>query len=92
MTRLDEYLHVDNGHIVCRKCGHVLCQKDENYKLHAAELEREFGEVGLLRRPQSDLCDRRVVFRQFFCPGCYTNIENETILDDVPPIHDKQLA
>ena len=48
--------------------------------------------MGLLRRPQSDLCDRRVVFRQYFCPGCYTNIENETILADVPPIHDKQLS
>ncbi|MCA1682689.1 MAG: acetone carboxylase subunit gamma [Actinobacteria bacterium] len=90
--RLDEYLVIEDEKIGCRKCGHVFCGKTENYKLHAAEIEREFEDVGLLRRPQSDLMDRRVVFRQYFCPGCFTNIENDTILDDVPPIHDKQLA
>jgi acetone carboxylase gamma subunit len=90
--RLDEYLVVENGSIACRKCGHVFCGKDENYKQHAAEIEREFQDIGLLRRPQSDLMDRRIVFRQYFCPGCYTNIENDTILDDAAPIHDKQLA
>jgi acetone carboxylase gamma subunit len=38
--RLDEYLVVENGEIACRKCGHVFCGKDENYKLYAAEIER----------------------------------------------------
>jgi acetone carboxylase gamma subunit len=90
--RLDEYLIIDNGNIACRKCGHVFCAKDQNYKLHAAEIEREFADVGLLRRPQAELMDRRVVFRQYFCPGCFTNIENDTILNDASPIHDKQLA
>jgi acetone carboxylase gamma subunit len=89
--RLDEYLRVEDDQIVCRKCGHVFCGKDENYKLHAAGIERDFQEVGLLRRPQSELCDRRVVFRQYFCPRCFTNIENDTILEDAEPIHDKQL-
>ena len=89
--RLDEYLAVDDGQVVCRKCGYALCGKDENYKEHAAGLVRDFCEMGLLRRPQSDLIDRKVVFRQFFCPGCFTNIENETVLEGVAPIHDKQL-
>jgi acetone carboxylase gamma subunit len=90
--RIDEYLVVQDGLVACRRCGHVYCGKDENYKLFAAEIERDFVGVGLLRRPQSELMDRRVVFRQYFCPGCYTNIENDTILEDAPPIHDKQLA
>jgi N-methylhydantoinase B len=90
--RLDEYLVVEDEQIACRKCGHVFCDKSENYKLHAAEIEREFEDVGLLRRAQSDLMDARVVFRQYFCPGCYTNIENDTILADAPPVHDKRLA
>jgi len=90
--RLDEYLNIESDKIVCRKCGHVFCGKHDNYKLHAAEIEREFTDVGLLRRPQSELMDRRIVFRQYFCPGCFTNIENDTILDDAQPLHDKQLA
>ena len=89
--RLDEYLIVDNDEIVCRKCGHVFCGKNENYKLHAAEIERDFRSIGLLRRPQSDLMDASVVFRQYFCPGCFTNIENDTIVAGATPIHDKQL-
>jgi acetone carboxylase gamma subunit len=89
--RLDEYLVVEDDAIACRKCGHVFCGKDENYKLHAAEIERNFRDIGLLRRPQDELMDARVVFRQYFCPGCYTNIENDTILIEAEPIHDKQL-
>ena len=90
--RLDEYLVIEDDQIVCRKCGHVLCRKSENYKEHANELVRDFRDVGLVKRPQTELIDRKVVFRQYFCPGCFTNIENETVLADRPPIHDKQLA
>jgi acetone carboxylase gamma subunit len=92
MIRLDEYLCVDDDQIVCRKCGHVFCHKSENYKEHAREMVRDFRDIDLLKRSQSELIDRKVVFRQYFCPGCLTNIENETILEDAVPIHDKQLA
>jgi acetone carboxylase, gamma subunit len=88
--RLDEYLRVEDDQIVCSRCGHVFCHKSENYKQHASELVRDFRDTALLKRPQSELIDRKVVFRQYFCPGCFTNIENETILADEPPIHDKQ--
>lgn len=91
MMRLDEYLQVQDDKIICRKCGHVFSSKQENYKEHAAQFVHDFRETGLLDRPQSELIDRRVVFRQYFCPGCFTNIENETILEGAPPIHDKQL-
>ena len=90
--RLDEYLRIEDGQIVCRKCGHVFCSRDENYKLHARQMVQDFAQVGLVKRPQSDFMDRQVVFRQYFCPGCFTNIENETILADADPIHDKQLT
>jgi N-methylhydantoinase B len=92
MTRIDEYLRLEDDHVVCRKCGYVLCGKDDNYKLYAAEIERGFGELGLLNRPQDDLIDDRVVFRQYLCPGCFTNIENDTILEQREPLHDKHLA
>jgi acetone carboxylase gamma subunit len=90
--RFDEYLQLEDENIVCRKCGHVYCSKEENYKLYAREMVRNFSDVGLVNRPQHELMDRRVIFRQFFCPGCFTNIENETILADEGPIHDKQLT
>jgi acetone carboxylase gamma subunit len=92
MTRIDEYLRLDGERIVCGKCGHVFCDKHDNYKLYAAEVVRGFNEIGLLERQQSDLIDAKVVFRQYLCPGCYTNIENDTILEDVEPLHDKRLA
>lgn len=90
--RLDEYLLVEKGQIVCRKCGHAFCARGGNYKLSAMEWVRDFLEVGLIKRPQEEYIDKRVLFRQWFCPGCFTNIENETALEDSAPIHDKQLS
>lgn len=92
MTRIDEYLRLDGENIVCGKCGHVLCGKHDNYKLYAAEVVRDFNEIGLLERQQSDLIDAKVILRQYLCPGGYTNIENDTILEHIEPLHDKHLA
>ena len=36
--------------------------------------------------------DDEVVFRQFFCPGCATLLENEVILASSPVVWDKHVA
>ncbi|MFC6768283.1 acetone carboxylase subunit gamma [Natrinema soli] len=30
-------------------------------------------------------------FRKYYCPGCGTLLENEVILADLEPIHDREL-
>ena len=90
--RLDEHLLVNaTGEVLCAVCGHVFGPQEENYKLQAVEQVRDFRDVGLLRRDQRELTDAAVVFRQYFCPSCGTNLENEVILSEAPPLLDKRL-
>jgi N-methylhydantoinase B len=90
--RLDEHLLLDaRGNVICSRCGHTFGHQSENYKLSAVEKTQDFREVGLLKRDLHELIDREVAFRRYFCPSCGTNLENEVILSDAAPIHDKRL-
>ncbi len=94
MRQLDIHLAVDDdrGVIVCRGCGEEICDADENYKLHALCDRKPLQEAGPLVNDPSDYVDDEVEFRQFYCPGCGTLLENELIRADIEPVHDKQLS
>ena len=87
---LDEYLELVDGNIQCKRCGFTFGSENINYKLRARFRELDLYQAGLIAQPQDRLVDRRVVFRQFFCPQCGVNIENETVLADAEPIWDKR--
>lgn len=90
--RLDEHLLVREGDaILCAVCGHSLGPQADGYKTRAVERVRDFREMRLLRRDPAEVIDRPVVFRQFFCPGCGTGLENDVILAAAPALHDKEL-
>jgi N-methylhydantoinase B len=90
---LDEYLSVtEQGEIVCSKCEHVYCNTDKSYKDYAVVKESEFKDLGLASVNQSYYIDRKVIFRQFFCPGCATNIENDVVYADEKSLNDKKIA
>ena len=91
MTRLDIHLAVEDGRVVCNKCGEEICTADENYKLYVLCDRKPLTEAGPLVNDPAEYVDDEMEFRQFYCPGCATLLENEIIEADLEPIHDKQL-
>ena len=93
MRQLDVHMAVDDdrGVIVCRNCDETICGADENYKLHALCDRKPLTEAGPLVNDPSEYVDEEVEFRQFYCPGCGTLLENEVVLAELEPVHDKEL-
>jgi N-methylhydantoinase B len=93
MRQLDVHMAVDDdrGAIVCRNCEETICDADENYKLHALCDRKPLTEAGPLVNDPSEYVDEEVEFRQFYCPGCGTLLENEVVLAELEPVHDKEL-
>jgi acetone carboxylase gamma subunit len=77
--------------IVCSDCGERLCKASENYKLHALSRTMEMQEAGPLLNDPTEYVDDEMEFRQYYCPGCATLLENEVILAELDPIHDREL-
>lgn len=77
--------------VACRECGEELCSAGENYKEHALAKTMEMEDAGPLLNDPSEYVDDEMEFRQFYCPGCATLLENEVILADLDPIHDSEL-
>jgi N-methylhydantoinase B len=92
VRQVDHHLAIDNGMIVCRKCGHGLGAADRNFKEGAVRKDRPIQAANPLIVDPSTFIDDEVVFRQFFCGGCATLLETEVILASSPPVWDKQLA
>jgi acetone carboxylase gamma subunit len=88
--RLSEYLVISDSDgkkvISCRKCQYVFGATTENYKNHALVNESSPAKTGTLF-PESE----RFIFREFYCPGCGTMLDNEVCLKDSPFILEAQL-
>jgi N-methylhydantoinase B len=91
MKQMDLHLAIDDGRVVCRECGEDICAADENYKLHSLCERKELTEAGPLLNDPSQYVDDEMEFRQFYCPGCATLLENEVIKAENEPVHDKQI-
>ncbi len=93
MRQLDHHLSIDvDGAIVCRKCSTALGFADGNFKEHAVCKVRPIEAANPLIVNPKIFVDDVVVFRQYFCPGCATLLENEVILATSEPVWDKQLG
>ena len=92
MRQIDHHLAIDdNERIVCRRCGHDLGAADQNFKDGAVVKVRPIQDANPLIVDPALFIDDEVVFRQYFCPGCATLLENEVILERSPSVWDKQL-
>lgn len=92
MRQLDHHLAIDDDdRIVCRRCGHVLGGADRNFKDGAVMKVRPIQDANPLIVDPATFIDDEVVFRQYFCPGCATLLENEVVLAATPPVWDKEL-
>jgi len=82
----------EKKNIACQKCGHVIGSPKENYKFNLVMKESNIQEANNLIVDPKIFIDPEVVFRQFFCPSCATQIETEVILAASGPVWDKQLV
>lgn len=89
---LTEYLHIVDGEIRCRGCGHVLGPPGRNYKLGALVREQPLSAGNPTLRDPAIYTDSTVVFREFICPGCGTMLETEVAVDGAPPQWDVRVA
>ncbi len=95
VARATEHLDVrrENGglHCACARCAADLGSIRANYKESCVVEERDVSaanpNIGDWRR----YIDDRPVFRQFYCPGCGSLIENEVARENDPVLRDIEL-
>ncbi len=74
---------------VCQRCGFAYCEARENFKLYCLVYDRD---------PQTILPGRwgydrqRCVFREFYCPGCGTQVEVEATPPGTPILQSYSLT
>ena len=91
-----EYLdlvRVDGGLIVrCRRCAHVFCGGEENYKSAAIEITMDLEKLAGERVPSGE--PYRGVLLGYVCPGCATLLQVDVFCptrDDERPLWDIQI-
>ena len=93
MARLNEQIDiVGTGAAalhVC-KCGHELGPASDNYKLHALMREGPVQNAGPWVDPNAIGGDR-FVCREFFCPGCLTQLDVEIAQRGEPILWDVRI-
>ncbi|MDY6973733.1 MAG: acetone carboxylase subunit gamma [Thermodesulfobacteriota bacterium] len=83
-----EYLVIsEDQKIQCRKCEHVFCNLDENYKEFALNAEVVPSTIGPLRPDDGEWC----LYREFYCPGCATLLDVDVVVPGDPISHDIRL-
>lgn len=75
--------------IKCFHCGHEFCEHTANWKLealiHVRDSKEELLEI-YPRMMQGDTAWEEI--REYFCPGCMTQLEVEAVPPGYPPVHD----
>jgi N-methylhydantoinase B len=67
-----------DGSLSCTHCGHDLPGTAASYLSQVPVHEGPPGECGPHIFPDPAVyVDARVVFRQYYCPGCYTALHSE---------------
>jgi N-methylhydantoinase B len=91
--QIDHHLEInDANRLACSRCGRELCDAADNFKEHVPCKVRPIEEANPLIVDPKTFIDDEVQFRQYFCPGCATLLENEVILASSPPVWDKQVG
>ncbi len=93
VRRISNRLVMDaKNNVACQNCGHVIGPATENYKFGLVRKDNNIQEANPLIVDPELFIDPEMVFRQFFCPSCATQIETEVVLAASDPVWDKQLA
>lgn len=89
--QVDHHLEIEEGRYRCRRCEHDLGPAGGNFKDGAVAKVRPIQDANPLIVDPTIFIDDEVVFRQYYCPGCATLLENEVILADSEAVWDKQM-
>jgi N-methylhydantoinase B len=79
-------------HTCCGKCGADLGPIGENYKDHAIREDNDIRHSNPNVGDYKRYIDERPVFRQFFCPGCGSLLENEIAREGDPLLRDIEIT
>jgi N-methylhydantoinase B len=80
------------AHHCCAKCDSDLGPTADNYKDHCLREDNPIEASSPLAGDPHRYIDDEPVFRQFFCPGCGTLIENEIALAQDPVLRDIEVV
>ena len=72
----------------CYNCGHVYCRADENFKLYALIYDRDPKDI---QRGYLGADKDWMIYREFYCPGCGSQIEVEATPSCAPILHNIEL-
>jgi N-methylhydantoinase B len=94
ILKFHDYLAVaTNGKteaIRCIRCGHLFCQKHQNYKLYALRRERELYDLAQSLMPSGE--PYLGGYLEYYCPGCATLLQVDSFCDAFPdskePLYD----
>ena len=92
VVELTENLHLRGGNYCCAKCAAKLAQRDSNYKDGCVCEDHAVSSSNPLIGDPVRFIDDDPVFRQFFCPGCGSLIENEVAMRTDPYLMDLSLT
>ena len=74
--------------MACSDCGQVLCDVDENFKLHCLIYDRDPAGI----YPKNNAPDKDwMVFREFYCPECGVQMEVEGTPVATPIVHSYEI-
>lgn len=82
----------NGAYYVCRKCRTVIQDADENYKKGCAKRVTNVEEVGLLPVRPDLFIDDKIVFKEYFCPGCATIFQGDFSKEEDDDIWDIRLS
>lgn len=93
-TRINESLEIRavDGvqQIVCVHCDHRICDASQAFEEHLAHYEGPPSDGGPMNwATPEDFVDAQVVFRQSYCPGCFTALITRILPVDHPPLRDR---
>ena len=76
--------------IRCVRCGHLFCEKDDNYKRYALRGERDFYDLAQRLVPSGEPYVGG--YYEYYCPGCVTLLQVDCFCTAFPssqePLHD----
>jgi N-methylhydantoinase B len=79
-------------HVCCSKCDADLGSTKANYKDQCVMQEQEIGSANPNIGDYKLYIDDKPVWRQFFCPGCGSLIENEIAREGEPVLQDIEIS
>jgi N-methylhydantoinase B len=89
--RVSEYLQMvgsgEAAFVQCTYCGRKICSAHSRWKDHVPTRKVSVADAGPGRKDSPPF-----FLREFFCPGCATQLDVEVVCQDDPPLYDEIMS